>query len=503
MSHLEALLVARCHRVGRGHRTAIFRHRRLLDHPIVLALYQLGAEPFSAAAAVVGTSPDDALHLVAGEPRNRDLAFAMLLDLARWFNPRFEQPGAIRGEDGRAVATPQVIVPNKATIDMIGRLGRRLAYLPIDGPNPADPELVRLGQHFLFLARHASLPGQQVMIAVADLVAMHWATEQSEFERASLTALDAYVDPVHSPAWEWERRHRTADAAWEWEAARRGAHGFDAAALAERFAIGPLPDGEDDRRLAPLVDKFNVQRDGCKELAVVGPLLGPIHDHYRPLLDRAWELLWHALARERAYPEASSVGGRWHADVDAYSWYLDWLATDKRPRTRQTPKQAAMTMRRLEAAKARLLAQEACDDPLRMIPYTLINKAVEGEVVALDLNNREVANVNRVRRPLVTLLTEEPCPIPPGRELWWAGHPQGAPWEVRRIVGQNNGGALVTLRLTTSSTRMPMPTIGDRTFFSVHHTDGDWMPNLPPMAPWSHRPRESHSPFASIEEDAS
>jgi hypothetical protein len=367
VSHLEALLVARCHRVGRGHRTALFRHRRLLDRPLALALYQLGAEPFSAAAAVFGTSPDDASYLVAGEPRNRDLAFAMLLGLARWFNPRFEQPGALRDGHDRAVAAPQVVVPNEATVNMIGRLGRRLAYLPVDGPTPADPELVRLGQHFLFLARHASLPGQQLIVAVSHLVAAHWVTEQSEFERASLAALDAYVDPEHSPAWEWERRRRGAVDTVDWKTARQRAHGFEAAALAERFAIGPLPDGEDDRRLAPLVDEFNAQRDGHTAPAVVGPLLGPIRDHYCPLLDRAWELLWHALARERAFPEAPSVADRWRADLDEYARHLDWLAADGRRRTRQTPRQAAMTMPPA-CAMAHAPAAPSQPRPLRMTP---------------------------------------------------------------------------------------------------------------------------------------
>ena len=40
---------------------------------------------------------------VAGEPRNRDLAFAALLPFARWFNARFESHAAnresfVRGE---------------------------------------------------------------------------------------------------------------------------------------------------------------------------------------------------------------------------------------------------------------------------------------------------------------------------------------------------------------------------------------------------------------------
>jgi hypothetical protein len=118
VNHLEAALAARAFTEGRGIRSALFRHRRLLQRPIAVVAYQLGAEPFSASALGWGDSPDG-LHLgVAGEPRNRDLAFALLLRFARWFNDRFERP---------RVGAQQVIVANAATADMLGRLGRRLA----------------------------------------------------------------------------------------------------------------------------------------------------------------------------------------------------------------------------------------------------------------------------------------------------------------------------------------------------------------------------------------
>ena len=56
----------------------------------------------------------------------------------------------------------------------------------------------------------------------------------------------------------------------------------------------------------------------------------------------------------------------------------------------KTPRQAAMLLRRLEDSKALLEAEEACDDPLRMIPYLLDGKAVQGQVVRLDPDHREL-----------------------------------------------------------------------------------------------------------------
>jgi hypothetical protein len=57
---------------------------------LAVVLWQLGAEPFSAAAIGWGQARAGLRIAVAGEPRNPDLAFAALLEFARWFNPRFE-----------------------------------------------------------------------------------------------------------------------------------------------------------------------------------------------------------------------------------------------------------------------------------------------------------------------------------------------------------------------------------------------------------------------------
>src|SRR5262249_37734004 len=145
-----------------------YLHRRLRPRPLATVLYQLGAEPFAAAAIGWGDDHARLIFRVAGEPRNRDLAFALLLEFARWFNTRFEAPAADREtvtrgkyEFSRARFAPQVVVANSATGKMLDRLGRRLAYLPTTGPRPADEALVRLGRHLRFLSSHASVPGQQ------------------------------------------------------------------------------------------------------------------------------------------------------------------------------------------------------------------------------------------------------------------------------------------------------------------------------------------------------
>ena len=441
--HLDAYLMARAHVEGHAQRTAFLRHRHLMSTPLALVLWQLGAEPFSAAALGYGLRPDRLSFSVAGDPRNRDLAFACLRPLALWFNPRFERPAEERDEHDWATSVPQVVVPNPATVALIGRLGRRLAYLTADERFTPDPELIRLGQHFLFLERHAIRPGQQVVVPLTEILRDHWATAQTDLERGSLAALDAFIEPPP------------------------GVHGFDAAAAAELETVGPLPDGDDDAAVEPLVREFNAARAGRADAMTVTELLGPIAAHYRPLVERSWRLLWRCHERERAYPEAASCTRRLAGDCEAYTQHIDWTVAVGRRRTRQTARQAASTLRELEGAQALMDAQEAVDDPLRMARYLLAGKALAGTVVAVDRAYREIVTTKRARRPLVTLDCPERCRIPQGRALYWSDHADGPEWEVHGVA-DNGSGSLVTMKLLTSLTATPVPGIGDYACYSIH-----------------------------------
>jgi hypothetical protein len=483
VNHLDVALAARAFAAGRAVRSSTVRHRRLVPKPIAVVLWQLGAEPFSAAA--IGWGDAHALpHMaVAGEPRNRDLAFAALLEFAKWFNPRFEAPAAdretfTRGQYTFTVArtAPQIVVANRATVEFLGRLGRRLAYLPTDGPRPADAALVRLGRHLRFLWDHYCVPGQHLTVALTELMNAHWATPQSAAERQSLPALDAFIDPPP------------------------GVAGFDAAAAAELHPVGPAPDGDDDERLMPLVERFNLDRKKSTDPAVVRPLLTPIRGHYGPLLRRAWDLLWRCRDREAGLPEARSVGRRWDGDRDAYTRHIDWLNRNGLRRTRQTPRQAATTLRNLEEAGRLVEAEEACDDPLRMAGYVLANKAVRGTVVAVDPTHMEPGPKRMVARPLVTLRSPDPCLIPVGRELWWTRQANGKEFVVEGVSPAPGGGSVVVLKLMTSSGTSALPAVTEGACFSVHSTSPAWLGTLPDEDPWTHRAAVPPVPAVSIED---
>jgi hypothetical protein len=479
---VQTLLAARAHVHGRAQRSASLRHRRLLDEPMAVVFWQLGAELFSTAAIGYGRRPDDLTVEVAGDPRNRDLAFRALMEFAGPFIKYFEAPAEDRTtitkgsfSFDRSTSIPQLIVANSATVTMIGNLGRRLAYLSTDGPYAADPQLIRLGQHLMFIARHSLTPGQQLIVSMTDLTREHWVTALSDYEAASLSALDAYIEP---PA---------------------GTHGFHAATQAEIAPVGPQPEGELDTEVEPLMLAFNDARNKRTETSVVLPLLVPIAEHYFPLVEHTFELTWRSYERERALSEAPSVERRFHADCDEYIRHIDWTNSVGHRRTRQTHRQAALSVRALEDAEGLLQAEEATDDPLRMVGYLLDGKALDGEVVGVDENNRELVNVKRMRRPLVTISCEEPCRIPRGRTLYWTQNPHGKGWMLEDITPTPGDGTTVTMKLLTDRFDA-LPSVGERACFSILHTDIYYRQKLPRTAPWTHTPAVATPTPEDIEE---
>jgi hypothetical protein len=366
-----------------------------------------------------------------------------------------------------------VLVANAATAGMLGRLGRRLAYLPSAGGRLADPEIVRLGRHLLFLHDHAAVPGQQLLVALTDLLGDHWVTPQSAQERQSLAALEAWIDP---PA---------------------GESAYVAAACAERQPVGPVATGDEEEALYPLVEQFNRARAGRTDPAYVRRLVKPVEDFYRPLVEATWGLLWRCRNRELALPEAPSVGRRWLTDRKGYTRHIDWLNGGGLRRTRQSARQAAQTLHRLEEAGRLLEAEEACDDPLRMAPALLAHRAVRGRVLDVNRDHWERPAVRLVRRPLVTLLSPRPCLMPVGKRLWWTERPDGREFLVHAVV-PSGGGAEVTLQFQTGDG--DLPAVGADACFSEYTTGWSYRAVLPENEPWTHRPAATLALPGAIED---
>jgi hypothetical protein len=160
-----------------------------------------------------------------------------------------------------------------------------------------------------------------------------------------------------------------------------------------------------------------------------------------------------------------------------------------------------MLLRNLEEAKRLLEAEEACDDPLRMVRYLIENKAVQGRVVQVDDTYQEMVSVIRKRRPLVTISSVDPCLMPRGKELWWTGDRDGRSYIVHDVRHGAQGGSVVTLKLTTSAS-VALPKVGDQVCFSIHTTSTQWMTKLPAIAPWTHVPQIATVDPTPIEDEA-
>ena len=96
--------------------------------------------------------------------------------------------------------------------------------------------------------------------------------------------------------------------------------------------------------------------------------------------------------------------------------------------------------------------------------------------------------VNRVRRALIVLDSDDPVILPSGKKLWWTATAGGHPWEVQAVQPQGVG-SRITLMLCAAPTPARLPTVGDRITLSTLHTRPDaYRLPLPQDPPWTHQP---------------
>ncbi|QWV93423.1 hypothetical protein KP004_20040 [Geomonas oryzisoli] len=476
MSSFQALLAARAHEEGKAQPTALYRHRAIAKDPLCIVAWQLGAEPYSPGAIAIGRQSTGFHLYVPGYPLDRDLLFAALLDFAKEFCPALESyangPCEYVSHFGEQlsvpVAMPQIIVANSETIRLLGRLGRRLAYLPTEGPYPADPLLLRLGRHLMWLANHAHLPGQQLILSAADLLVSHYATAMSTFESHSLAALDAWIEPAPDT------------------------HGFNAAEVAEDHAVGPLPMPKDGEQVFKLMQAFNKARAGSKNSQTIQKLSAPLRAVYQDMTEETWDLIWKVIDRERGRQEAASVPRRADVDRFEYAVHLSWMMgpAEGRRKARMTARNAAVRLNELERTEALVLAEEAVDDPLRMAPHLLSGKALAGLVINSNPSRRELINGKKCLRPGVTVHTDVPCLMQVGTEVWWTRAPSAKQWRIIAVSASGSGSDVTLVLQTNRSQKEGLPQVGARACFSLFNTRPGYELYLPKQVPWTHKVAE-------------
>ncbi|TVL87897.1 hypothetical protein [Streptomyces sp. SAJ15] len=513
MSLMTTLARMEAVRDGRARPTATVRHRHLADRPLVFVPLTTAGEAGAPLGAMVGTDRDAPRLLVVAQPRDRDLRFAFLAELAEEMLPHIEayadetvqeERKETDPETGRKVTVqvdlcadaPQLLVPSGGGVEFVRLLGRsmrfrRTAEQDPDAPFPAPARVPLLGRWLTHYGERSRVPGSSLLLALTELLGRHWATGQSVLEDQHLGALLGWIDPPEGMS--------GAEAALRAELAR-GADG-----LLECPPAGPATDPVfDNARLAPAMKRYDTARAGVIDgVPGAGARLSAAEEELRALiggqLRPTWDAVWRAVDLLRALPEGSRVGDRWKRDRWSYTGHRDRVRAGEPPQPRHDDAvTAARKLMARETAQAQLDAQEALDDPLVMAGRRLAGEAFAGAVTEVEMAWTE-AKVPRPR-PLLTLRTDDRPLLAERTKLYRAlddGRTQTA-----EFVGYaaDDGSPVVRLTGGMGRGRMPepgsVPEPGERvcwTLFEHAPRGGPELPD-PERTPWTHGGPPADSP---------
>ncbi|MFI6286528.1 hypothetical protein ACIBCM_17525 [Streptomyces sp. NPDC051018] len=493
---------------GRAQPLATVRHRHLAERPLVLVPLTTAGEAGAPLGALVGTDRDAPRLLTVAQPRDRELRFAFLAQLADAVLPYLDTYAddielIERNEDdpetGKRVKVeaelcadaPQLIVPGRAGIEFVRLLGRsmrfrRTAEQDPDAAYPAPPRVPLLGRWLTHYGERARVPGSSLLLAATDLLNRHWATGQSSLEDQHLGALLAWV----------EARPGESGAA----AALRAELGRDAQGQLLCPPAGPATDPAfDNRLLAPAVEEYDRARarlgaaeDGADADAALGALTVAERGIRRLLLTQlepTWHAVWRAVELLGQLPAGSRVADRWTRDRWSFTAHRDRVRAGEPPQPRRDDAvTAARKLAARETAQAQLEAQEALDDPLVLAGRRLAGEAFRSEVTEVVMAWSESKRPSP--RPLLTVRTDDRPHLEEGAKVYRSldGKPQSA-----AFVRYEADGVLV-LRLTDRMGRGKdpaegsVPAEGDRIAWTLFEHDQRGGPKLPDPedTPWTH-----------------
>ncbi|MGV9316654.1 hypothetical protein ACWDR0_31380 [Streptomyces sp. NPDC003691] len=502
LARLEAL------ECGRARPLATVRHRRVSDRPLVLVPLTTAGEAGAPLGALVGTDRDAPRLLTVAQPRDRELRFAFLAELADAVLPHLDayaddvelvERAATDPESGKRTKVeaelcadaPQIVVPGRAAVDFVRLLGRsmrfrRTAEQDPDAPYPAPPRVPLLGRWFTHYGERARVPGSSLLVAATDLLNRHWATGQSSLEDQHLGALLAWVDPP--------------DGEPGAAAALRAELGRDARGQLLCPPAGPATDPAfDNRLLAPAVESYDRLRlqlaaaeDGAYAEGWLGELAVAEREIRRLLLSQTeptWHAVWRALDLVRELPEGARVTDRWTRDRWSFTAHRDRVRAGEPPQPRRDDAvTAARKLATRETAQAELDAQEALDDPLVLAGRRLAGEAFTGEVTEVVMAWSESKRPSP--RPLITFRTDDRPHLGERVKVYRSldGRPQSA-----ELAHQEVDGSLV-LRLLDRMGRSKdpaegsVPAKGDRIAWTLFEHDQRGGPKLPEAeeTPWTH-----------------
>ncbi|WP_367322857.1 hypothetical protein [Streptomyces sp. HUAS ZL42] len=508
MSLISTLARLEAVATGRAQPAATVRHRHLSERPLVFVPLTTAGEAGAPLGALAGTDREAPRLLVVPQPRDRDLRFAFLAELADIVLPYVDSyadvvEAAERGETdpetGKRVKVevelcadaPQLIVPSRAGIDFVRLLGRsmrfrRTAEQDPETPHPAPPRVPLLGRWLTHFGERARVPGSSLLLALTDVLARHWATGQSTLEDQHLGALLAWIEPPEGAT--------GAEAALRAELARSA----DGQLLCP--PAGPATDPAfDNKLLAPAIERYDRARtalaaaeDGLEADDRLGDLTTAereIRDLVGRVMLPTWHKVWDGLDLLRTLPEGAHVEQRWTRDRWSFTGHRDRVVAGEPPQPRRDDAvTAANKLAGREREQARLEAQEALDDPLVMAGRRLAGEAFAGEVTDVVMAYSEGKRPSP--RPLVTVRTDDRPHLGERAKVYrsLAGKPQAAEY-----VGTEGDGVLV-LRIVDKMGRGKepetgsVPEKGDQvcfTLFEHEQRGGAKLPD-PEETPWTH-----------------
>lgn len=511
MSLIDNLARLEAVATGRAQPRATARHRHLSQRPLVLVPLTTAGEAGAPLGALVGTERTSPRVLVVPQPRDRDLRFTFLAQLADTVleyvdafadDVEAAERSETDPETGKRVKVevelcsdaPQLIVPSSAGIDFVRLIGRstrfrRTAEQDPEAPYPAPPRVPLLGRWLTHFGERARVPGSSLLVAMTELLSRHWATGQSSLEDQHLGALLAWIEAPEGTS--------GADAALRAELARDK----DGQLLCP--PAGPATDPAfDNRLLAPAIERYDRARgtlataeDGIEADARLAELAAAERE-IRSLIESrtrpTWDAVWRGLDALCTLPEAPRAADRWTRDRWSFTGHRDRVVAGEPPQPRvDDAVTAANKLATREREQARLEAQEALDDPLVMAGRRLAGEAFAGEVTEVVMAYSESKRPSP--RPLVTVRTDDHPHLAERAKVYRSlqGKPQTAEFVTYEGAGT---GASVVLRILDKMGRGKepepgsVPEKGDRicwTLFEHEQRGGPKLPE-PEATPWTH-----------------
>ncbi|MFJ3535168.1 hypothetical protein ACIPQA_06845 [Streptomyces sp. NPDC090109] len=493
---------------GRAQPLATVRHRRVSERPLVLVPLTTAGEAGAPLGALVGTDREEPRLLVVPQPRDRDLRFAFLADLAGEVLPYVdafadvvelvernetdvETGKKVRVEVELCADAPQLIVPSRAGIEYVRLLGRstrfrRTAEQDPETPFPAPPRVPLLGRWLTHFGERSRVPGSSLLLAATDLLNRHWATGQSSLEDQHLGALLAWIDPE--------------DGVSGREGALRAEAGRDERGQLFCPPAGPATDPAfDNRLLAPAIERYDRARQasGAAEEAgaaerALGELLTAEREVRRLVVSQlkpTWDAVWRAVDLLQELPEGARVGDRWTRDRWSFTAHRDRVAAGEPPQPRRDDAvTAARKLAAREQAQGQLEAQEALDDPLVLAGRRLAGEAFAAEVVEVTMAWTE--SKRPAPRPLLTVRTDDRPHLAERVKAYRSldGKPQTAEF----VRYEEDGSLLLRLLDRMGRSKEPaegsVPEKGERIAWTLFEHDQRTGPKLPDPeeTPWTH-----------------